>query len=80
MKILEPYVYLINSDDMIAMLKNVTFSAAKLELLEVIAEYLADINEESKKKIVEKAFDFSGDKKKAEEILNRVKPRNVIYG
>jgi len=38
---------------MINMLKAMTFTQAKLDLLEIIAEYLSDVTVESKKKIVE---------------------------
>lgn len=78
--ILNPYILFLTSEEIMAILKNCTFSSLKLDVLGVIANTLKDASAENKQKIVDEAFAFSADKSKAQAILADIKSRNCIFG
>lgn len=67
------------TEDVIAMIKNISFSKEKLDTLEILVDFLIDADEENKEKIIAE-YTFTKDKEKAREILERARKRNFIYG
>lgn len=79
---MSPYIDYVPSADIITILKEINFSSDKLEVLEVLAPLIGDLDDDNKEMIVNH-FSFSSDKKAAREILDNIKPRpkpDPIYG
>lgn len=78
LNITNPYIEQFSAYEIVDILKAVTFSDTKLQVLRVIADTLNDTSDAMKTYIVNNAFSFSSDKQEAQLILKDVKQRNCI--
>lgn len=64
-EVMNPYVVSLTTDEILTILKTVSFSDSRLFLLQSLADTLNDASEENKRRLIDKGFTFSSEKEKA---------------
>jgi Mg-chelatase subunit ChlD len=78
-KMLNPYIIGMTTDDIINLLNTISFSNEKLTVLQTVATTLLDATDLHKQKIIDN-FSMSSDKARAKEILANIVSRNCVFG